>query len=428
MSLKDGRPPPRAYDLIGYLVAFMGMLGHNFFDVSLRFVSSGVYLGLLSGVIVNLARGRGLYELHGLRAEAASSEAPEASSAWSAAAEFLVWPARLAAWGGLAYICFHLLKEFDFLQGSVGRLGLGGEVLQWWVAWGIFAGCVLVLGGILARLVLLSQNPAVGLTVLLAVGTPLSPLYLFWGYFKADVHHNIAIFFSKERNWDQALANYFKVRELNPNFVMSMYFMGNVYNDRFDMRKLSNPAWGDKPDVARDDYERAMDVYDQVRRLAPNYVQMHHQVGALHMKRAEWAVNNGRPDEAQKYLERALVRFRMYQAIDPVFARNYYRMGQVYMIQKRYAEAARVYEDLVNARGCEVAPTLLARDLLRTSILSYQEYVKLPDEPLQHKHESSEAYTNLANAYFLLENWTASEKAYLRALALDAISTTPSAT
>lgn len=423
LSLKDGRPPPRAYDLIGYMIAFMGMLGHNFFDVSLRFVSSGVYLGLLSGVIVNLARGRGLYELHGLRAAEAPTggAAPqEPASAWSTVAEFLVWPARLAAWGGLAYIGFLLLKEFDFLQGSVARLALGGEVLQWWLAWGVFAGCVLILGGILARVVLLSQNPAVGLAVFLAMGTPLSPLYLFWGYFKADVYHNIAIYFSKERNWDQALANYFKVRELNKNFVMSMYFMGNVYNDRFDMRKIYNPAWGDKSDVARDDYERAMDVYDQVRRLAPNYVQMHHQVGALHMKRAEWAVNNGRPDEAQKYLERALVRFRMYQAIDPIFAPNYYRMGQVYMIQKRYAEAAKVYEDLVNARGCEVAPTLLAKDVLRTSILSYQEYVKLPDQPLTHKHESSEAYTNLANAYFLLEDWTGSEKAYLRALALDA--------
>ena len=38
------------------MVAFMGMLGHNCFDVSMRFVSSGVYLGLLSGMVVNLAR------------------------------------------------------------------------------------------------------------------------------------------------------------------------------------------------------------------------------------------------------------------------------------------------------------------------------------------------------------------------------------
>ena len=37
----------------------MGMLGHNCFDVSLRFVSPG-YLGLLSGMIVNLARGKPL--------------------------------------------------------------------------------------------------------------------------------------------------------------------------------------------------------------------------------------------------------------------------------------------------------------------------------------------------------------------------------
>jgi len=28
----------------------------------------------------------------------------------------------------------------------------------------------------------------------------LSPLYQFWGYFKADIHHNVAIYFSKERS------------------------------------------------------------------------------------------------------------------------------------------------------------------------------------------------------------------------------------
>ncbi|MEQ1919317.1 MAG: O-antigen ligase family protein, partial [Elusimicrobiota bacterium] len=78
--LKDGRPPPRAYDLIGVLVSFMGMLGHNCFDVSLRFVSSGVYLGLLSGFIVNVARGKALYELHARTADVPG--APGEASMW----------------------------------------------------------------------------------------------------------------------------------------------------------------------------------------------------------------------------------------------------------------------------------------------------------------------------------------------------------
>ena len=49
--IKDGRPPPRAYDLIGVLVSFMGMLGHNSFDVSLL-------VGRLSGPAVGPDRQR----------------------------------------------------------------------------------------------------------------------------------------------------------------------------------------------------------------------------------------------------------------------------------------------------------------------------------------------------------------------------------
>lgn len=417
LALKDGRPPPRAYDLIGYMVALMGMLGHNFFDVSMRFVSSGVYLGLLSGMIVNLARGKGLYELHGLREVAAAPAAEEEPRGfWTILAEFLIWPARLVAWGGLAYAVFLILKEFVELQGPLGRLNLGGEVLQWWLAWATMLACVIPLGYSFAKLVLLSHNPAVPLVVFLS----LHPLYLFWGYFKADVYHNIAIFFSKERNWDQALHFYLRVAKLNPDFVMSRYFMGNVYNDRFDMRKIENKAWGDEPGQVRDDYERALWAYDEVRKRAPNYVQMHHQVGVLHMKRAEIAMNQGRPEEAAKYLERALERLKMYEQIDPVFAPNYYRMGQVYMIQKRWDLAAKAYEDLIRAEKCAVDESLISRDWLRTSILSYQQYFAQPGQlHPAHRHESADAWTNLANAYFMLERMEDSEKAYRKALSID---------
>ncbi|MCX5791880.1 MAG: O-antigen ligase family protein [Elusimicrobia bacterium] len=40
-NLKGARPPPVAYDILGYLTALLGMLAHNLTDVSMRFVSSG---------------------------------------------------------------------------------------------------------------------------------------------------------------------------------------------------------------------------------------------------------------------------------------------------------------------------------------------------------------------------------------------------
>ena len=418
---KDGRAPPRAFDLLGYMVAFMGMLGHNFFDVSMRFVSSGVYLGLLSGMIVALSRGQGLYELHAKRAAAqpqpvAAKGGPvlqEETSAWGTLSEFLIWPARLLGWALIGYVSFKIWSEFTFLQGPLDRLTIKGEILQWFLAWAVFAGCVLSLGWALVKLVYLSEKPLVPLLVCAAA----YPMMLFWGYFSADIHHNIAIFYSKERRWDDALANYQIVHKLNPDFVMSMYFTGNVFNDRFDMEKRYNPRWGDADNQPRDDYERALAAYDEVRRLSPNYVQTHHQVGALHLKRAQWAAEHGHPEEAPKYLERALTRFLMYKAIDPVFAPNYYRIAQVYMIQKRWDLAAKAYEDYIRADQCAVDPKLISKPALRKSILSYQTYVDEPGIPYPvHRHESDEAYASLGNAYFMLERLDAAEIAYRKAL------------
>ena len=73
---------------------------------------------------------------------------------------------------------------------------------------------------------------------------------------------------------------------------------------------------------------------------------------------------------------------------------------------------------LIGAPRCRVDHSLLDKGYLRKSILSYQTYVKVGDEPLAHKHESAEAYTNLANAYFMLERWKDAEAAYQRALVL----------
>ncbi len=429
-SLKDGRPPPRAFDLIGVIVSFMGMLGHNCFDVSLRFVSSGVYLGLLSGLIVNVARGRALFELHAREADAPTEGVP----LWKTISEMLIWPLRLAAAGGVLYLAFFkgwaalrmvpfggMFGEFCMLQGPLSRVPQGGELLQWWLAWGVFAGCMLWLGWVMIRLCFLSENPVVPLLVL----AMLNPLYLFWGYFKADIHHNVAIYFSKERQWEPAVANYLIVNQLNPDFVMSKYFLGNVFNDRFNMTKVNLPNWGDMDGQPHDDYERALYWYDAVRRLAPNYVQMHHQIGNLHLRRAEWAQNNGHPEESAKYLEMAMTRFKLYYQVDPVFAPNYYRMAQIHMIRKEYDQAAGVYRALINAERCAADPSLLDKAWLRNSILSYQAYDRV-DGVWTHRHigaarprESAEAYTSLANALFMGNHYPEAETAYRTALSYD---------
>lgn len=422
-GLKSGqRAPPRAYDLLGYLIALQGMLAHNFFDVSMRFVSSGVFLGLLTGLLINLARGYSLVDLH---VPAPAPVDPENPGFWRMLSSFLIWPARLAAWAGLGYLLYVLVlheggltepgRSFAALQGPLYRLSLGGEVLQWWIAWACFLFCVLSQAFIFARVSWLSRNALVPLVVVLMVW----PLNLTWGFFRADVHHNIAIFHSKQQNWEQAVRNYLIVGSLNPAFVMSFYFKGNVFNDRLNMAKIYNENWGDRDGRARDDFERAVEAYTQVRERAPNYVQMHHQMGWLHMKRAQWEKDRGKHAEAERYFDKALEYFELYRKHDPVFPANYYRMGQIHIARGHHDKAVETYRALIEARECAVDERLSAKPLLRRTLLAYQGLAQDESGAWRHRHDTSEAYTHLGNAYYLANRLPEAAEAYRQALSRD---------
>ncbi|OGR59607.1 MAG: hypothetical protein A2X34_04210, partial [Elusimicrobia bacterium GWC2_51_8] len=224
-GLKGAKPPPVAYDLLGYITSFLAMLIHNTTDVSMRFVSSGVFLGLLPGVIVNLARGQALWELHYKR-EQADAQEDEASAGGIYTG--LLWAARALALGALAYLVFLVLSEFSELQGPLRNYITGGEVLQWWISWGVLFSVVAFFAYAYSKII----SKGVSLGAVLAVLLVLWPTYYFWGWFKGDVYHNMAIFFSKQGKWEDAITYYKKVNKFNKYFIMPYYFVGNVFNDR----------------------------------------------------------------------------------------------------------------------------------------------------------------------------------------------------
>ena len=149
---------------------------------------------------------------------------------------------------------------------------------------------------------------ASAMVIVVAVGCVYFLRY-FWGFFMADIYHNQAIYYSKQGLWTQAIDTYKMVLKDNPDYVMSHYFMGNVYNDR----------WGEG------DAERAIQKYEDVIKLAPNYVQIFMQMGTIYAKMGKW-------DDAIKY-------YRMYQRLDPVFERTYQSLGIAYMQAGRWKEA-----------------------------------------------------------------------------------------
>ncbi len=384
-NLKGSRPPPVAYDLLGYLTALLAMLAHNFTDVSMRFVSSGIFLGLLPGVIVNLARGHALWELHYKEeAKPAAKETPEHSALFT----WAMWLARLAGMVGLLYAAFLVVTEFAELQGPLNNYVAGGEILQWYISWALLLGCVGFFVYAFAGVMLKGVSVAVPAVVLLT----LLPMYYFWGWFKGDVNHNMAIFFSKQGKWEEAITYYQKVNKLNKYFIMPYYFTGNVFNDRFNMEKSYHPEWGDKANEPRNDFERAMAAYEAVRSMAPNYVQMHHQVGTLYIKMYDYLMRAGKPQEAAVYLDKAMARFNLYEKLDPVYPLNYYRKAQIDIQRKDFAAAEREYQHDLYAWKCFIPG---------------------------HLHATPEAYTNLANAEFALGKYAEAAGNYRKALELN---------
>ncbi|MFH1282098.1 MAG: O-antigen ligase family protein [bacterium] len=257
---------PRAYYMLGILSAFLAMLFHNLVDVSLRFVSSGIFLWLLIGLIGSLTVNNPMPE---------KSPKPEPVTPENA-----LFPLS-ARW---------------------------------------FQRVVQVMVVVVAAYL----------------------VHIFYGYFSADIHHNRGIFYSKQAKWDEALMHYREVNRLNPNYIMAHYFMGNVYNDRWQ----------------EGDWDRALKKYNDVKELAPNYVQMHHQVGNLYTKLAEQYFrkaqdlrDEGKEAEAGKFEEMgtenyklSLVSYEKYRKLDPVFPQNFYRMAMIYMKFGQQDDAEKIYE------------------------------------------------------------------------------------
>lgn len=394
----------RAFDILGYLVAFLGMLIHNFTDVSMRFVSSGVYFGLLPAVIINLSRGHALWEFHYM-----GPEQKRADLGVQLEQNFLVKILNFLAIGVLLFFAYKIISEFSVVQGGFSNFNETGDSILWLCGWGVLLFMIGYLCYTFFRVLVKTSNLYTPLIVVLFF-LPFScfPLYYFWGWFKGDMEHNMAIFFSRQGRWDEALTYYSKVVKNNPTFIMAYYFMGNVFTDRFDMNKVYREDWGDRNNLVRTDFDRALDMYEKVRSIAPNYVQTHYQVGVLYMKMAEYQKSQGKNDEAFKYLDKAMKRFDLYQNLDPVFPYNYFRRAQVWIYKKDFKKAEEEYLHYLDAWKCNNHKFLAAQSV----------YGKDHRDPKLY-HGLQEVYTNLAGIYFMMGDYKKAYENYKIALDID---------
>lgn len=296
LTVEGPRPPPgpafddRVFKTIAFLGAWWSALMHWTMDVSVRFVSSGIYSLVLPALIVGIVRND--------RAPV-RQDTPTPIDGWIRIATacfwaaFFVWakvPASDALFAaglliGIGEVLDHRLTDQTGSWTAAPFLGAGllcamAELASWFtstpttpthhflcvamailfftIGWGrrastprarsLFEG----LDNSGAAPTLTQRGGALVFLGLFAYG-----LLVWRGYFVGDIYHNTAIFFSKQSVWTVspefdarvhapefpremqkayervggALEHYQKTASLNPGFPMSRYFIGNVYND-----------------------------------------------------------------------------------------------------------------------------------------------------------------------------------------------------
>ncbi len=321
----------RAYYMLGLLSGWMGSLTHNWVCVSMRFVSSGSVVWLLAGLVSSLIVNHPLLE-----------KSKEKNVISCSLALFLIsifWLLNFLWWKmteNVAFTVSFILLIIGLLMES-GKTKIGDEEEK-----------------LKFNFKIILKNPIKRIIQIVLIIFTFYIAKVFRGYFVGDIHHNIAIFYSKQAKWQEALTNYNIVAKNNPGFIMCHYFMGNVFNDRWLLQREFHPEYGDNENdkawseidsnkKGRVDPERAIAKYQDVWRLAPNYVQSHHQAGVVYLKLADYFKSLNNQQKALFYYNKALEYFWKYHKIDPIFPVNYQRMAYVYshlgdidMVEKMY--------------------------------------------------------------------------------------------
>jgi tetratricopeptide (TPR) repeat protein len=395
---------PRAYYMLGILAAFWGMLIHNFMDVSLRFVSSGIFLWLLAGLIGAMTAHYPMRDTDlPLTDDKNTADSP------SPVPGIALNGLRILTACGLLWLTYVVLVQFQDTQGQFPDPF--GEWLLWGIAWVAMAATIAVTLWAFYRIGR-SLKLVQGFLVFAAM---MYPLYTFWGYFMADVHHNRGIFFSKQAKWDEALQNYHDVVTLNPNYIMAYYFMGNVYTDRWHAG----------------DFENAMREYNRAWAIAPNYVQSHHQAGLVYLKKgaddkaaADRYHAAGKNAEAEAMIretendwKQALVYFQKYHDIDPVFDPNYARMAYVDI---QLADLARAKGDMAQGERYMDKAEAAYQESLGAWMCGDPHNDMMHEHWSQtHRHYNGEMFENLAQARFMRGRFADAARAFHMAVWMD---------
>lgn len=319
-----------AWMTLGLVTAFFGICVHNVFDISIRFVSTGLFFAVFAAAVVRL-------NMPPDRAEAAL---PAPGKPW------LLGLLRAALCAAVAGLVWYVGTNFAHVSGNIGAQGLGGAFVKA-AAWVVLVGLVLAGGWMYVRAAFVARWARVPAVLLLS----LLPLQGVFGFFLSDHEYGIAAEFSRRMMWDGALDYYHKAIKHNPFLVSYRQYRAYILRATMELDRSHSTAKGDSAsDAPMNDYERALRDLDWVRRHAPNNALLYQAYGefyytyAVHFTRLAQAEplafrRKEYETKAVENMELAKQSFRRSLLTDPVHEATYMYLTSIALMERNAAQA-----------------------------------------------------------------------------------------
>lgn len=348
LTLENGKQKlsARSYLLLGYLAAFFGILVHNFFDISMRFVSTGLFFAVFGAVIICLSRGD-----EALRPEAEACVADgSVKTARPNRYGAVLWAGRFVLLGLMIWFICYLVGAFGETIGDLNASQTTGSWIIKILAWTVFFGVLLSGAFVYLRAAFISPVLRVILVLMLA----LYPVSYFIRFFQADFYYGVAAEFTKRRQVDGALDYYHKAITANPFNSMYYQYRGSLLKTQMDMSKVFAPKKGDK-ELPMNDYERVVRDFSKVVEMAPNHAMIHQEWGEFYYAAAVWytqrAMETRDPNSLQQYnaqavynMEKAKESLKHSLLLDPVNERTYAYLISIALMERNATDARQYIE------------------------------------------------------------------------------------
>ena len=352
------KPSGQTWWLLGYSAALFGMLVHNFFDISMRFASSGLFFAVFCALLLRLCMPERETE-------------PEPEPDLKPAPVWWIRCLQLALFAGVLYLAGYYIYMFAQVAGHIGVKNTGDGMLRI-TAWIVLCALTFLGAWTYMRAAFLARWARVPALLLLSI----LPLQWVFGFFVSDHCYGMATEFTrlgmsggvgayynpKNSAKAQAVANmldgaleyYTKAIRYNP-FVAAYYqYRAYVLRTTMNMQRVYAPIKGDaKPRAGEEplnDYERVLRDLDVVRRRSPNHALLHQTYGEFYYGYAVYYTELSKKEslayqrreyekEAVKNMELAKKSFQRSLLLDPVNEATYMFLISIAMMERDPAGA-----------------------------------------------------------------------------------------